>query len=179
MTWWDHETRSVWSQVSGEALKGPLAGMHLRQIPATVETWATWRIAHPGTAVLDNGRGVPELLETDVVIGIRLNGDAAAFSFSWAVEQGVVNDQVGGVPIALVVQPNGVIRVYSRAVDGRVIVFEEDMGQLVDPASWSRWDPGTGRPLAGTQAERLEPVPWVTFYPEAWQRFYPDARLVS
>ena len=88
MTWWDHETRSIWSQVTGEALSGPLAGTRLRQILASVETWSSWWAAHPDTKVLD---AVPEPLRPDFVIGVRLGDEAAAFAFPWVTEQGVVN----------------------------------------------------------------------------------------
>jgi Protein of unknown function (DUF3179) len=173
------QTKSVWSQPTGRALSGPFEGTRLRQIPAAVETWGTWSAEHPNTTVLDNGRGVPELLDTDFVIGLRLHYGAAAFRYTWVVEQGVVNDEVGGIPIAVFARSDGVVRVFSRSVDGGVVSLVEDDGRLVDSSSGSVWDQVTGAPLGGPLTGPLVPLPWATFYPEAWARFYPNARLVG
>ena len=35
-TWWDHETGSIWSQVFGEALDGPLDGARLKPVVASL-----------------------------------------------------------------------------------------------------------------------------------------------
>ncbi len=52
MTWWDHETGSVWSQPLGQALKGPYKGTRLEMIPVAVLPWKSWRNEHPDTLVL-------------------------------------------------------------------------------------------------------------------------------
>jgi len=36
MTWWDHTTGSVWSQVWGQSISGPLKGTTLELIPASI-----------------------------------------------------------------------------------------------------------------------------------------------
>jgi hypothetical protein len=41
MTWWDHQTQSVWSQVWGQAIAGPLKGTTLELIPASIVPWRT------------------------------------------------------------------------------------------------------------------------------------------
>lgn len=48
----DRETRSVWSQLGGEATDGPLAGSALEPVPALQTTWAFWKARHPETVVL-------------------------------------------------------------------------------------------------------------------------------
>lgn len=52
LVFYDRETGSYWSQVTGEALRGPLAGKKLAEIPSVVTTWAEWKKAHPDTLVL-------------------------------------------------------------------------------------------------------------------------------
>ena len=52
MTWWDHDTGSVWSQTLGEAILGPLAGKQLEPVPSTLTLWVAWRRVWPGTLVL-------------------------------------------------------------------------------------------------------------------------------
>lgn len=48
----DRETNSVWSQLRGGAVNGPLQGTPLRIIPSMQTTWKFWREQHPGTQVL-------------------------------------------------------------------------------------------------------------------------------
>jgi hypothetical protein len=48
---YDRHSRSWWSQLTGEALDGPLAGRRLEKIPSTVTTWGKWRRQHPATTV--------------------------------------------------------------------------------------------------------------------------------
>lgn len=49
---YDHETDSLWSQLAGKAVTGPLVGAALSLLPSTVTTWARWREEHPATTVL-------------------------------------------------------------------------------------------------------------------------------
>ncbi len=48
----DHETESLWSQLRGRAITGPLAGTSLRLLPVTMTTWRSWKAEHPKTSVL-------------------------------------------------------------------------------------------------------------------------------
>ena len=56
MTWFDHETESIWSQPWGMALAGPLEGFRLEQIPANILPWAAWLADHRDTMVLATER---------------------------------------------------------------------------------------------------------------------------
>lgn len=49
---YDRNTRSLWSQLLGRAVAGPLTGEELAEIPAETTTWADWRRSHPDTLVL-------------------------------------------------------------------------------------------------------------------------------
>ena len=49
---YDLETDSLWSQLGGKAVTGPLAGTSLRLLPSTMATWAQWKEQHPETTVL-------------------------------------------------------------------------------------------------------------------------------
>ena len=53
---YDRETESLWSQIEGRAISGPLAGSVLRPVAVRHELWQTWR-----DRVGDNGR----VLSTD------------------------------------------------------------------------------------------------------------------
>lgn len=43
---------SLWSQLDGAALSGPLAGQRLRALPATLTHWEDWLALHPETRVI-------------------------------------------------------------------------------------------------------------------------------
>lgn len=43
---------SLWHQLTGEAISGPEMGSRLTALPTSLQTWATWRAAHPDTTVM-------------------------------------------------------------------------------------------------------------------------------
>ena len=49
---YDRETQSLWSQMRGEAIAGPLSGHKLRRVPLRQETLAAWLERHPDSKVL-------------------------------------------------------------------------------------------------------------------------------
>jgi Protein of unknown function (DUF3179) len=48
----DRETGSLWSQLLGGAVTGPLRGHELQRLPLVQTTWAEWKRSHPNTFVL-------------------------------------------------------------------------------------------------------------------------------
>lgn len=48
----DRETRSLWSQLVGGAVSGPLQGTTLETIPSIQTSWRHWRTRNPGTRVM-------------------------------------------------------------------------------------------------------------------------------
>jgi Protein of unknown function (DUF3179) len=55
----DHETKSLWSSISGMPVVGPLvgSGLVLTALPVVTTTWAEWRRRHPDTSVLSLDTG--------------------------------------------------------------------------------------------------------------------------
>jgi hypothetical protein len=49
---YDRETESEWKQPLGRAIAGPLAGIELAAVPATMTTWERFRESHPDGEVL-------------------------------------------------------------------------------------------------------------------------------
>ncbi len=49
---YDRSSRSLWSQIDGKAMAGPMSGQKLNKIPSQVTTWALWKEQHPDTLVL-------------------------------------------------------------------------------------------------------------------------------
>ena len=54
---YDHQTESLWSQISATAVTGRLKGSELRRVPVTHTTWADWLERHPRTEVLSIDTG--------------------------------------------------------------------------------------------------------------------------
>jgi hypothetical protein len=52
---YDRQTESLWSQLYGAAVDGPMAGARLAFFPSVFTEWAAWLEQHPETLVLDKG----------------------------------------------------------------------------------------------------------------------------
>jgi hypothetical protein len=188
MTWWDHDTGSIWSQPLGEAIAGPRTGETIELLPSQLTTWSAWRDAHPLTLALDAPDGRAGITLADTVIVVDLAGDAAAYPVEALREAGVANDIVGGAPIAVVIDPTDDNRwaVFSRTLDDRVVELELSDGQVVDRGTQTVWDPvrgiGLDGPLAGEILGLLPGIPAfsrdvATFWPTA--RFWPPSRVLG
>jgi hypothetical protein len=53
LLFYDEATKSLWSQIKGEAITGPLMGKRLYALPSIVTPWAVWKVYHPDTVVLN------------------------------------------------------------------------------------------------------------------------------
>lgn len=179
MTWWDHDTGSVWSQPRGEAILGPRAGANLELLPSTLTTWRAWREAHPDTLALDAPGGRAGVGLEDTVIVVELAGAAAYYPVDELRRAGVANDIVGGVDVAVVIDPADPDRwaVFSRRLDDRTVLLAVRDGELTDVDTGTVWDPvrGIGRdgPLEG---EVLDLLPGVPSFEGDVDTFWPDAR---
>ncbi len=54
---YDRNTESLWSQITGEAITGPLKGQRLSLLPAQLTSWQRWLAQHPDTLVLSSDTG--------------------------------------------------------------------------------------------------------------------------
>tara|TARA_B100000315_G_scaffold76091_1_gene69659 strand:+ start:4605 stop:5174 length:570 start_codon:yes stop_codon:yes gene_type:complete len=184
MTWWDHETESIWSQPWGTAIAGDLEGTRLKLIPAGIVPWAAWVEEHPGTLVLNlegyGQFGPPrEPFQPGFVIGIALGEDAKAYPFQPASEEGVVNDWIGPFPVVVVADAESkAVHAFLRRAGDRELEFELREGALVDRQTSSTWDLGRGIAVDGSlRGEVLQRVPYITAYERAWEDFYPHSEF--
>ena len=191
MTWWDHGSRSIWSQPWGTAIAGPMEGAALKLLPASVVPWGTWLAEHPQTTVMMDdlhraGRFTPVVRgKDDFVIGVALQDSATAYPYGLASERRVINDRLGEHPIVVFVNPQTRdIKIYLRKVGTKdsagasplELEFENDGGQIVDAQTGSAWDTmrgvATQGPLKGTP---LQQIPYVTSFDWAWRDFFPHS----
>ena len=54
---YDRQTESLWSQIEGRAVSGPLKGKELELMPSRLTSWKAWRAEHPDTRVLSRDTG--------------------------------------------------------------------------------------------------------------------------
>ena len=140
MTWWDHDTGSIWSQPLGEAILGPRKGEHLELFPSTLTTWQVWLGAHPESLALDVHAWRTAFHLEGMSVVVDLGTDSAAYRIPSLREVGVVNDVVAGLEIVVV---SDVERwaVFSRRLDTTVVNLRMTTNGLVDARTEST-DPG-------------------------------------
>lgn len=196
---YDRQTGSLWSQLLGEAVEGPLKGTKLEFLPAWQTTWQDWKSRYPQTLALQKGYSggfdpyeryfnssdagvIGEAVEDrrlyvkEFVIGVEQNGEAVAYPYSVLNDQPVVNDRVGGVPVLVVFDAEtGSGVVFKRELDGQTLTFQSVDGlDLRDAETGSTWVGLSGAaqsgPLAGKLLERLKSTRSFWF---GWKDFYP------
>jgi hypothetical protein len=126
-----------------------------------------------------------DLSATEPVIGLSINGDARAYPLRILTWHEIVNDVVGGVPVAVTYCPlcNAAI-VFERTVDGTVLEFgttgklrKSDL-VMYDRQTESWWQQFLGEAIVGEMTGKK-----LRFLParlEAWERFtarHPDGRV--
>ena len=180
MTFWDHDTGSVWSQPTGEAVAGPRKGQRLEAFPVSFTTWDAWQEIHPGTLALDVSAGVTGFALERMAIVLDLAGDAVGFRYPDVVEVGVVNEVVGGLEVAVVVDPTNENRweTFARRLDDRVLTLAIENGHADRPGDRHDVGPGPRAGVSGPLAgESLGVLPGFTIFPEDFGTFWPDGRF--
>ncbi len=180
MTWWDHDTGSVWSQPIGEAILGPRKGERIELLPSSLTLWGAWKEEHPRTVALDVPAGFDRFSLGQMALVIDFGTDVAAYSVPLLREVGVVNDVVAGLEVAVLIDPTNDQRwaVFSRRLDDTIVELSIVDGEVVDVASGTRFDPirgiGRGGDLDG---EILDLLPAFTSFPKDVPTFWPEARF--
>lgn len=125
------------------------------------------------------------------VFGTELNGDACAYPKSVLASERVVNDEVGGIPIVVLYDPERDMgQIFSRRLDGKLLTFarppsttakalaqDQETGSL-----WSVSGEAVEGPLTGRRLEtvfhynQLFWFSWAAFRPHT--RIYEGARAV-
>ena len=144
-----------------------------------------------GIPAIDDPRFVPvaqaqDLAPTEPVIGLEIDGDARAYPLRILTWHEIVNDTVGGTPVAVTYCPlcNAAI-VFDRRVDGAATTFgttgllrHSDL-VMYDRATESWWQQFLGEAIVGVQTgKRLALIPARL---ESWADFtarFPQGRVL-
>lgn len=178
MTWFDHDTGSVWSQPMGEAILGPLTGTGLELLPSSLSTWADWKRQFPDTLALDVTTRRPVFDVDRQAVVVVSGGDTLAVTVPDLREVGIVNETVGGEPVvvALLAGSDRPV-VWARTVGvngGEVVEFELIGDSLVDPISGKEFDARRG---VGPDGLNLDAVPSFGSFPADYARLWPQGRV--
>lgn len=127
------------------------------------------------------------LQEGDQVVGVNINGDIRAYPLQILVWHEIVNDNVGGTPVAVTYCPLCFTnQVFNRTVDGQIVEFGTS-GKLYnsnlvmyDRTSNSLWSQALGQSILGKHAGlKLERVPFDVAFWREWKQLYPDTKVLS
>ncbi|MHA2433620.1 MAG: DUF3179 domain-containing (seleno)protein, partial [Candidatus Thorarchaeota archaeon] len=192
----DDETRSIWSQLDGKAIKGPLTGTVLTRIPSVRTDWSNWKELHPSTLILeppgDLEYGIhpygdyyrnneilfphrfddPSLDPKELVLGIDLNGSYSAYQVSRLSSERVVIDAVDSMTI-VIAYANGAAFVYQAG--DRSFTYLSD--STMQDQNSNRWNMTTGISENGTQTVMTLQESSIVCYWFAWLNFHPETDL--
>lgn len=196
---YDRSTMSLWSQVLGQAIAGPLEGTKLEQVPSEVTVWAAWKERHPNTLVLAKPAGLGSVYEDyhrdpekigivgskppdsrlpgkALVFGLTFSDQFAAVPFSVLQKEPVLNTEVFGVPVA-VFSPRGenAAMAFERTVDGQILTLIVRDAESGSTWSWERGECLQG-PFQGKQLKRVAGLP---MYWAIWARFHPGTEVIE
>lgn len=156
----DRETRSIWSQLHGKAVSGPMENKPLKVIPSMQTTWKQWRQLHPETKVLNvpGKQGYrylyrnrkpgtpppkqrPQTHDTSALgLGLVVHGQAMYFPFAELQKSKTpLTLKIGGQPVNI-----------HFADDGLSAWAENESGEL---------------------------LPGVLSYKDGWLSFYPESKI--
>lgn len=177
MTWWDHDTGSVWSQPLGEAIAGPRKGETVELLASSFTTWSAWSSDNPDTLALDAPGGNSGFDLGELHIVVDFSEEVRSYAVNDLRRFGVANDVVAGVDVAVVVNPinNQNWNVFARQVGDHIVELEVDGDVLVDTVTGTTFDPARGLPIEGPITEIMDILPGFTSFPGDVETFWPEA----
>ena len=197
---------TLWSALSGRAIKGPQQGKKLTRVPSLLTTWKHWLMLHPESTAYDlfDGKRYPlaELPETmsqtalasigDVddrlkkftpVLGIEGETENLAVPLDQLADRNCRMVQVDGRDIAVFwYGPTNSAVAFYATVDGKKLTFYAD-GISPETAPFKDKETGTRWSLAGRgidgklRGTELQWAPSVACRWYAWSYEYPETKV--
>ena len=125
--------------------------------------------------------------DTDVVIGLEINGDARAYPLFIMVWHEIVNDEVGGTPVSVTYCPLCYTnQVFERVLDGQPVEFGTS-GKLYnsnlvmyDRLTDSYWSQALGIAITGElTGQELEIIPFDVISWADWTTLHPNSKVLT
>jgi hypothetical protein len=198
----DEQTGTFWQQINGLAVSGPLAGKRLPLVFADELSFALWKTEQPYGSVLND---VPRfsreyapvnwdvrmakartvlsyaqagLKPRDIMIGIHAFGASRAFPYQVILKEKLIQDQVGGERIFLIVGPDDrSVRAFRQRIPGGTSnsqfyrITEKPAEKLFMDASGSEWNFRGCSVNGPLKSVCLEPVEIIKDYWFDWRNY--------
>jgi hypothetical protein len=128
------------------------------------------------------------LEDSDLVLGLNINGDVRAYPLQILVWHEIVNDKLGGVPITVTYCPLCFTnQVFNRTLENGQILEFGTSGKLYnsnlvmyDRTTKSLWSQAMSQAIVGKLAGvKLERIPFDVAYWKEWKQLYPDSKVLS
>ncbi len=200
---YDRLTKSLWSQIWGEAIQGDLKGSKLQRVPIDVLPWGEWKRLYPNTLVLSRQTGFSRpygddpygayyttdqiwfplshqdrrLAPKTVVLGLSVGGESKAYPTDNLTEV-VAMDSLGGRSV-LLWRIGHDVRFFDPVVAGAQLHFKDANGTLVDSETHSTWNyegVAISGSLSGKSLTRYTAESGFWF---AWAAFYPTTGIYT
>ena len=124
---------------------------------------------------------------SDLVIGLEINGDVRAYPLKILVWHEIINDAVGGTPVAVTYCPLCLTsQVFNRTVDDQVVEFGTS-GKLYnsnlvmyDRTTESLWSQAMAKGIVGKHGGKdLERIPFDIAAWSEWKKLHPESKVLS
>ena len=206
---YDHQTDTLWSHFTGDAVEGPLKGDKLQILSALHTTWGQWLALHPDTVALDkfgygsrdgytsyydsDQTGIIKETNTDdrlppktLVAAVSIGDQHKAYSVGDLREHPVVNDTFADVPLLVVYHAGSATSaIFEREVDGELLEFTalpvdwEDAPLVMDQEG-TTWHGLSGMALDGPRAgDQLRRMQTHYSFWFAWKDWRPGTEVVG
>jgi len=163
---YDRQTSSLWSQLMGQAISGPMKGQQLMMVPVTHTTWGDWRNSHATTQALSADTGHRRAYDQDPYAGYDTSTEIM-FPLAFRSAGLHPKERVLGVQIG------------KQTKAYPFVELGKTSGVITD--TWAnttltiRFDQATGRATA--HASNKAQWPAVVGYWFAWYAFHPDTAV--
>ncbi|MFH1687404.1 MAG: DUF3179 domain-containing (seleno)protein [bacterium] len=202
----DLQTGSLWSQVSGECISGPMIGTRLELHPSMQTTFAQFAKLYPDGLLLTKlQKGEPgsdfsdrfasrerigasgrvnqsEQLDGKAkVFGIRQGGQAVAISENYLIEHAYATTTVVSPPVLVTFdQVSHTVAAFSLDLftANELTRLQVTREVIINPSANRKWNSRTGAALTD-DTDDLQPAPVVSAFWFAWVTFFPQTELVK
>ncbi len=204
---YDHQTESLWHNLTGEPVVGSLtkSGIKLKVLPVTITSWEHWLRDHPDTKVLDINTGYERdytpgqpygnyfsspktmfpvfprdqrLATKSYVFAIQLKGQPKAYPMETLGKKKIINDAHAGVNLVIVGDAETrTARAYERG--NRTFAPGDSTMSLVDPKSGESWQIQEEQLVNPKSGEKLPRLGGHVSYWFGWYAFYPKTAVYT
>lgn len=168
LLFYDHQTKSLWSQIERRAISGELVGSNLQQLYLEHTSWNAWRNKHPNTKVLSENQGFKRNYRHEPYTGYDTSSQVFFKTLRDAPTEFHSKEKVLGITIGELSKayPFSELRKYA------VASFDDQLGNTKYRVLWS----------AEAQTATIESsggktlTPTVAFW-FAWYNFHPKTEI--